>query len=162
MRRARRISCRVVRARLTEAAQAELACIASPARLAVRARIVTADGDRVVDAELEAELDDLALCHADERRPDSNRRLALGLDAGTSGKIRHPLERLDEFRSAVGISAVVEGVHADEDLVRANDFGEGERVRKEDRVSSRDVRAGNLGVVVLELATLWYRDVGGQ
>src|SRR5688572_6021516 len=107
MRCARRICRWVARARLAEAAQAELACIASSARLAVAAGIVTADGGRVVDPELEAQLDDLALGHPDERGTDPDRRLAFRFDTGTRSKICHPLECLDEFRPAVGISAVV-------------------------------------------------------
>src|SRR5687767_2093507 len=162
MRCARRIGGRVARARLAEAAESELACVASPARLAVPGWIVTADGGRVINAKFQSKLDDLAFGHPDQRSTDSNRRLAMSLDTGTRGKIRHSLECLDELGTTVGISAVVERVHADEYFARADDFGKGKRVGEENRVSSRHVSAGNLGVVVFELAIFRDRNIGRQ
>ncbi len=50
-----------------------------------------------------------ALDMVDERRLNLEAR---ALDAGLGRQLRQPLERLDEFRPAIGIARVVDGVDA--------------------------------------------------
>ena len=53
--------------------------------------------------------------------------------AGFSRDVRQLLERANKLRAAVGIAAVVERVHADEDVERADHLGESEREGKQHR-----------------------------
>src|SRR5215211_3168809 len=145
MRRARCVNGRVIRARLAETPKPELARIASPAGFAVGAGIIAAAGDRVIDDESKAELDDLALGHVDQWRAYSNCGFAFGFDARASRKIGHLLERGDEFGTAVGISAVVERVYAHEYLSGPDYLRECDGVREENRVSGGDVSDRNPG-----------------
>ena len=48
-------------------------------------------------------------------------------------------EGLDEFRPAVGIAAVIDGVHADEDVGRRNRLGIGQGQRQQHGVPRRDI-----------------------
>src|SRR5438067_11076106 len=79
---------------------------------------------------------------------DSNER-AMNLEVLTTlnpslgGEVGHPLVSLNELRTAVRISAVVEGVHSYEDVAAPENFGPSQRERQEDRVASWNVGNGN-------------------
>ena len=45
-------------------------------------------------------------------------RIAAAFDAGLGGQVGHLLEGRDEFRPAIGIAAVIEGVDSQEDIRR--------------------------------------------
>jgi len=55
----------------------------------------------------------------------------------------HPFESLNELRTAVGISAVVKGVNAYENVAAAENFSPSQGERQENRVARRDVGDGN-------------------
>src|SRR5439155_22841429 len=74
------------------------------------------------------------------------------LDAGACAEVRQTLERADEFGPAIGIPGVVERVHADDDVVRAEDLGPSQREREKDRVSRRDVGRGDVALVKIPIA----------
>ncbi len=76
--------------------------------------IVATAGQRVVDAQLQAEANDLRLGERDER--SVNFELLAAFDSGFGGQVGHFLEGGDEFRTAIGIAGVVERIHADEDV----------------------------------------------
>ena len=70
-------------------------------------------------------------------------RIAIGrvlLDARARREVRHLLVGANVLRPAVGIAAVVERVHADEDVSSAEHLRPRQREREEDRVARRDVR----------------------
>ena len=135
---------RVRHAGLGESSGPQHAAVAAAARLAVGATDRSSCGQPVVEAERQAAADDLGLRQADERRVD---REAGAFDAGLRRERGHPLERLDELRPAVGIAGVVEGVHADDDVRRAEGFGPGQRERQEHGVARRHVGRRDAGVV---------------
>ena len=56
----------------------------------------------------------------------------------------HALERGDVFGAAVGVARVIEGVHADENILGSKDLGPREREGKEDRVAGGDVGNGDI------------------
>ena len=51
-------------------------------------------------------------------------QIQAAFNTGFSRQIRHPLERFDEFRPAVWVPAVVQCVHADEDVAGAEHLGQ--------------------------------------
>ena len=63
---------------------------------------------------------------------------------------------------AVGIAAVVERVHADEDVARAEHLGPRQRERQEDRVARRHVRDRDARAHLAIRAVLRHVDVRGQ
>lgn len=108
-----------------------------------RVRIVARAGEREVDAELEALLDDLLLLPEQERRAYPRRHLGV-LHAGLGGELGHRLERVEKLGPAVGVAGIVDGVGADEDVCCAGRLGEREGVREEDRVAGGDVGDRNV------------------
>ena len=73
---------------------------------------------------------------------------------------RQLLERGDELGTAVRIPGVVERVHADDDVVGAEDFGPAKRQREEHGVPRGDVGRGD--VVRIDRPVLGHRRVGRQ
>ena len=75
----------------------------------------------------------------------SGARIASG--APSTARLRRDLreffERGDEFRPAIGIAGIVDGVDADVDFAGAEHFGPPERDRQHDRVARGDVRDRN-------------------
>src|SRR5467141_1681283 len=127
-------------AELLEPLGAQQARVAPPARRAILSGVVAAAGERVVDAELDAAAQDAGLGELDERGVDLQPR---SLDAGPGRELRHLLVGREVLRPAVRVAAVVERVHADEEIVRLQRFRPGEREAEEDRVARRDVGRRN-------------------
>ncbi len=120
-----------------EAARAQHAAVAPPARRARRQRIVAAVRQAVIEAQRQAARDDLRLRHRDERRLNAK---APAFDAGLGRQPGRVLERLDELRPAIGIAGVVEGVDADEDIAGAQHLRPRQRQRQHHRIASRHIR----------------------
>ncbi len=59
------------------------------------------------------------------------------LHAFARGEIGHARKRVDELRAAVRVAGVIDGIHADEDVVRLQDFGPGQRKSEEDGIARR-------------------------
>ena len=59
--------------------------------------------------------------------------------AGLGRQVRHALERLDEFRPAIGIAGIVERIHADENVGRLEHLRPGQREGEKNRVARRHV-----------------------
>src|SRR5262245_1352549 len=66
------------------------------------------------------------------------------LDAGPRRDGREMLEGADELRPAVRVARVIERVHADDEVVSAEDLRPAEGEREEDRVPRGDVGRWNL------------------
>src|SRR5438874_4027805 len=91
-----------------------------------------------------------------------NPQLLPPLDTDFGGKICHSLKGLDVLRTTIGIAAVVESVHTDEDVVCSKYLGPGERDGEENGVAGWNVRHGNVALHVLNRAILGNLDVGRQ
>src|SRR5215469_6028284 len=126
--------------RLPEALLPEQARIAGATRLALRTGLVAGRRQRKIEAEGSRAAHDVGLARAEQRRMNAERRT---FDSAARSEVRHALERLEKLGAAVGISGVVEGVGADEDRLRPEDLGPGERVREKERVARRNVRRGD-------------------
>src|SRR5688572_20723325 len=98
----------------SKAAKPELTGIAVSAGGAVGSGIVAARRQSVINSKPLSQLNDLALGQVDQRRSNRNRRVLFG--SGPRGEIRHLLVGANVLRPAVGIAAVVQCVHTDEDL----------------------------------------------
>lgn len=123
--------------------QPELACVAVSAGSAGCIRVVTAHGLAIIDAEGKAEFDDAPFREIEEW--GANMHSARVFYTGSCGEVRHLFEGGDVVWATVGVSAVVQAVHADKDVCRVGDFGESERVGEKDRVAGRDVGNRNFG-----------------
>ena len=66
------------------------------------------------------------------------------LHAGLRGEVGHLLEGRDVFGAAVGITRVIQRIHAKENILGAKDLGPREREREEDRVAGWDVGDGDV------------------
>src|SRR5262245_30662075 len=125
----------IVRAGVCETLEAQNTGVAVAARDAIAVGVVAGARQRVIDSEVEAELNDLRLRKADQRGVDG--QLLLGLDCSARGEIRHRLKRADVLRPAIGIAGVINRVDTKENVLRAKYFrpcnGEG----KKDRVAGR-------------------------
>lgn len=74
----------------------------------------------VVDSELESALDDLRFGPVDEWSVDVD---GVSLDGFFGCEIGQELKGMDEFRSAIGVAAIVDGIDAYIDIVRGECFG---------------------------------------
>ena len=80
------------------------------------------------------------------------------LHAGFRGQARQFFELSDEFRPAIRVSAVVQRVHSDENIVRPDHFGPGQSVAQEDCVPRRDVGNGNSARYLVCATIFWNFD----
>ena len=87
---------------------------------------------------------DFGLRQVDQRRAYPQPRALL--HAGSRREIGHGLEGRDELRAAIGITGVIDGIHANEDIVRMQHFCPGERERQKYGVARRHVGDRNSGV----------------
>ena len=115
--------------------------IAATARAALAVGVVATVGHPVVHSQLQASANDLLLRRHDERRVNPKR--ALTFSAGLGRQIGEILERLDEFGATIGVARVVDGVHAQKDVERADRFGPGQRQLEKHRVPRGDVSDRN-------------------
>ena len=81
---------------------------------------------------------------------------------GLGGQVGQSLEGGDVLRPAIGISAVVDGVDAEENVGRADHFGIGQRQRQQDRIPRGDVGDGDSVGHLPGVAVLGHLDGGGQ
>src|SRR5262245_34910768 len=101
-----------------------------PAWASVQRGVIAGGCGRKVQAELIRPTNDLRLRHRDQRGVDPERETAF--DTRLRSEVGGSLERFEELRPAVGISRVVEGIRADEDVSGADRFAPGHRVREEE------------------------------
>src|SRR5260221_7876730 len=110
---------------LTESLRTQHTRVTGPTRLAVGAWVVTAARRTVVNSEGKPTRNDLRLGELDQRSVDL--QMLTAFHARLGGKVGHSLVGGDEFRTTVGISAVVQGVHADKDILGPQRLGPAER-----------------------------------
>ena len=127
---------RVTQPRLSEPFRPQLAAVAMTTRYPFGRRVVTTMGLSIIDAQLIPQLDNLGFGQLDQRSMDLKPR---PLDACLGGQVCQLFKRCDELRAAVGISAVVDGVNPQEEIVCPQHFGPAQRHRQEDRVACGDV-----------------------
>src|SRR5262249_56731777 len=151
---------RVDQVRLREALLAQEARVAEPTGAAVRFGRVAGPGQREIHAELVGARNDLSLAEGDERRVDA--KAAATFDAGLRGEIGEALEGFDELRTAVGIARVVEGVDADEDVLRPLHLRPPQGMREEEGVPRRHVGDGDACADRLLAPPLGNVDVRGE
>src|SRR5262245_26246044 len=83
-------------------------------------------------------------------------------DTSLRGQIRKLLKGRDVFGTAIRISAVIESIHSDEDVVRAAHLGPREGDREKDGVARRNVRDRNVVLHVLNRTVLGNVDVSSE
>src|SRR5439155_3231435 len=87
--------------------------------------------------EREAAADDVRFGEIDERRVYTELR---AFDPGACRDGGERFERLDECRTAVGVTRVVERIDAQDDIGCIEDLGPAERERQKDGVARRYIR----------------------
>lgn len=118
-------------------------------------RVVAGVSQAVFHSEVHSGLNNLGLRHLDEGSVDGN---CLPFDSSFGRDPGEVLERADEFGSAVGVAAVIDGIDSDEDVVGFSGFGVGKGKTEHDGVPGRDVGDGD---VVAE-AVFGHFDVVGE
>jgi len=103
-----------------------------------RCWIVTTVGEREIDPELDRFANDFGFRRFDERHVNLK---ASAFDSGFCSEVCEILKRFDEFWSAIGITTVINRVYAEKNVVGANHFRPGKRVREKDGVARGDVVA---------------------
>src|SRR5579859_1414334 len=78
------------------------------------------------------------------------------------GEICQPFIRFDVLRPTVWISAVIEGIHADEDVEGVEYFSPGKREREEDRISGRNIRNRDTSPHLFNASTFGDRRITGK
>src|SRR6266513_5811960 len=97
-------------------------------------------GEGKIDAELACFADNFSFRKLDERRVNLK---APAFDPGFCPESGQGLKRFDEFRSAIGIAAVIDRVYAEKNVIGRNYFCPRNRVSQKDGVARRDVGDGN-------------------
>src|SRR5688572_1754494 len=111
--------------------------VTAPACPALLVCLVAGHRDRIVHAQGPSQADDVGLAQLDQRCADKERLEPFG--PGTRRQVRHALEGGDVLRTAVRIAGVVDCIHADKDIVRAEHFAPREREGQEHRVARRHI-----------------------
>src|SRR6185369_6863625 len=102
-------------------------------------RVVAGVGTGVIDPQIKPFSDDFSLCQGDQRGMDAE---FVPLDAGFCRQVRRLFEGSDIFGPTIGITGVVEGIHADENVEGTQHLGPAERKGEEDGISCRDIGYG--------------------
>ena len=86
----------------------------------------------------------------------------LSFNTGLCSKVCHLLECLYEFRPAVRVSAVIQGIDSDEDIGCAKHLGPSQGYRKKNGVSGWDIGNRDLLLHLFRQPSLWDVYVGGE
>src|ERR1700739_4727928 len=76
-------------------------------------------------------------------------------DSGFGADVGQCFKDSDEFRPAIGIPAIINGIRANENVTGANRFRPSHRVREKNCISCRNVSYGNAGTDLLVRTPLW-------
>jgi hypothetical protein len=93
-----------------------------------------------IDLQLNGFANDLRFGELDQRGVNLN---ASTLDPGFGADVGERFEKRDELRPAIGITAVIDRVCADENVSGRNRFRPGERVREKNCVPRRNIGRRN-------------------
>src|SRR5438093_1483671 len=102
-------------------------------------RIVTTVRERKIDTQLDGFENYLSFGKFDKRCVNLE---ASAFHARLCSKIRQSLKRFNEFRTAIGVPAVVNRVYAEKNVISLNDFRPSKCVGQKDRVARGHVRDG--------------------
>src|ERR1700722_11179990 len=132
-----RVLDRVMQTRVRKTFEPQPARIAQAARAAPRVRIVTTMRQSELNAQLRAQLDDLAFGKLNQRR--MNFQMGAPFHAGLGYQIGHVLEGGDKFWPAIGVSGIIDGVHADKNVGAGEHLRPSQREREENRIARRNI-----------------------
>src|SRR5262249_42832967 len=139
--------------------QTQQARITLTARFVCSGRVVARASQAVVDAELHATANDLGLGQADQWCVDMQ---PLPFDRSLGGEIGHPLIRGDVLGAAVWISAVIESIDPQENVVSSEYLGPSQCKGKENSVTSGHVGNWYAGAHFLGPSVLRHVDVRSE
>lgn len=86
----------------------------------------------------------------------------LAFNTRAGGQVGHGLEGLNEGWSAVGVAAVIEGIHTDENIGGTQHLCQGKGIAQEDGVAGGHIGDRDALAHVSQAAMLGHRHVGGQ
>src|SRR5882724_774646 len=113
----------------------------------------------MIDAEIDSFANDVGFGKFDERRVNLE---ASAFDSGFGSDIGQVLERLDKFRSAIRVAAVVDCVYADKNVISPNHLRPGKRIREEDGVARWNIRDWNFIRDFFFRTLLRHADIVGE
>ncbi len=132
---------RVFNPSLFESFLAEQATVAGTAGESCLIWIVATVGESVVDAQVQPLFYNLSLGHVDERGVDFHFTRSFHTRFG--GQVGERFKRADKFGTAIWITAIIDGVHPDKNMVAFPDFSIGQRIGKKDGVPCRYIGDGD-------------------
>jgi hypothetical protein len=80
-------------------------------------------------------------------------------DTHFGSKVSQCLKRLDEFRPAVRIPAVIDRIHAEKNVSGRNDFRPGKRISEKKGIACRDLSDWNPTRDFCFRSLFWYIDI---
>src|SRR6266702_6487391 len=88
-----------------------------------------------------------------------NLQLLLPFHSRLGRKIGHLFKSLEKLWTAIGVPAVIEGIHSNKDVARSQHLCPRQRKRQKDRIPSRNVGDWNSLLHLIAAAPLWNRDI---
>src|SRR5436305_9615039 len=98
--------------------------------------IITTVGKRKIDTEFEGLANDFGFGKLDQRGVNLK---ASAFQAGFSSNVGERLERFDEFRTAIGVAAVIDCIYTEKNVSGLHHVRQGECVRPTTAVTGTDV-----------------------
>ena len=114
---------------------------------------------RKIDIKLKRFVDDLCFRKLDQRCVNAK---MCAFDPGFGPKVSEGFKCRDKLRPAIRISAIINRIRSDKDVGRSNCLRQRQRVRKEDRVASGNVRDRNPASNFCFRSLFRYTDIAGQ
>lgn len=131
-----------------------------PARPSLGIWIITTERQPVIHSQRRSAPNDFGFRKLNQRRVNPPR--SSSFDSRLRRHLGQSLKARDEFRTAIGVAAVINGIHSSEDVERAERFRPTESERQKDRIPCGDVSDGNLGGHFVERAILGDSDVRSE
>jgi len=97
--------------------------------------------DGVIDARLNTGADNLGFGHVNQRRV--NLKTGRSFSTRLCRQSREPFKRIQEFRTAVRVAGVIDGVDADKNILRPDNLAPAKRKTEKNSVARRNVGNGN-------------------
>ena len=122
-------------------------------------RVVTTGGHGVVHTQRETKPDDLGLGHVQQGSMNSD---PAPFDTFAGRQVGHRLECLKVLGSTIGIAAVVQGIHANENIAGLQDLRAGQGIRQKNSVARRNIGHGDGRIRMGQVPPFGHADITGQ
>ena len=140
--------------RFLEAFCTQVTGIADTAGLSFRARVVAGYSQGIVHTQSYATANDLGLAQVDQRGMDVE---AIIFNTCPGCHVCESFEGFYEYRPAIGIPGIIDGIGPDENIPGTGSFSQPQRHGQEDRVTRRHI--GNRDICFARRGRIWDIDL---